>query len=172
MITQLSKTLLSTTRASIRDEVTGWFLKEQPGTGNGQLRSDFHYAVENLSGSRQVVLRRPAFLNKGFDFGVAVPGVNFGNRHRELPRHQTILADLRAKKAFDTARFVAVQTLIDRIYNCENVPDSDIPNMDYESVGYPLDHILKISKWLFIEQDITYWNFSGRAMFYSSLSQM
>lgn len=32
------------------------------------------------------------------------------------------------------------------------------------SAGLPADHILKTIKWLFIEQDIRYWNYSGRNM--------
>ena len=30
--------------------------------------------------------------------------------------------------------------------------------------GFAVDHILKTIKWLFIEQDIRYWNYSGRYM--------
>jgi len=37
---------------------------------------------------------------------------------------------------------------------------SDLP-------GYPIDLILGVVKWLFIEQDVRYWNYSGRAMLFS-----
>ena len=34
---------------------------------------------------------------------------------------------------------------------------------------YPLELILKILKWMFIEQDIRYWNYSGRSELYAYL---
>ena len=35
--------------------------------------------------------------------------------------------------------------------------------------GIEIEGILKLVKWLFLEQDVTYWNYSGRAMLYQSL---
>lgn len=39
------------------------------------------------------------------------------------------------------------------------------------NVGQPIETILKVVKWLFIEQDVTYWNWSGRSMLYSGLRE-
>ena len=39
----------------------------------------------------------------------------------------------------------------------------------YFEMGIEIEGILKIVKWLFLEQDVTYWNYSGRAMLYQSL---
>ena len=38
-------------------------------------------------------------------------------------------------------------------YNCINF-----------NTGFTAEHILKVIKWLFIEQDIAYWSYSGRNM--------
>lgn len=38
--------------------------------------------------------------------------------------------------------------------------------------GYHSEIILECIKWLFIEQDITYWHYSGRKMFYDSIKSI
>lgn len=37
--------------------------------------------------------------------------------------------------------------------------------------GFPMDLIFKTSKWFFIEQDIRYWNYSGRNMLMESYKE-
>jgi hypothetical protein len=173
MTTQLIRKLKGTNRESIRKEITEWFLEEVPGTGRLELRSVYHYQVENLSNGRQIVLRRPARLNKGFDFEVAIPGSNFGiNRKTELPSHASIVNDLMEKRKKNSILFDKVQTLIKRIYACEVITDEELASLCFEDAGHPIDHILKAIQWLFIEQDITYWNWSGRAMFYAELENI
>lgn len=58
-----------------------------------------------------------------------------------------------------------------KVYLCE-----DIDEYSYESVyfsdGYSVDMILKVLKWLFIEQDIRYWNYSGRDMLWQSIQSI
>jgi hypothetical protein len=39
------------------------------------------------------------------------------------------------------------------------------------SVGLPPDQLLYIIKWLFIEQDLTYWNQTGRDMLMRAIEQ-
>jgi hypothetical protein len=36
----------------------------------------------------------------------------------------------------------------------------------------PFEMLLKILKWLFIEQDITYWNYDGRQMLKMAIEQV
>ena len=52
---------------------------------------------------------------------------------------------------------------IKKIYECNLVDDSEIETIRF-SVGLSPEHIIKVLKWLFIEQDIRYWNYSGRGM--------
>ena len=170
MITEVTRELIGSHRTIIRNEVVGWFLEEAPGTGKLDLSSIYRYKVESLSGDSQVLLRRPARLNKGFDFTVAIPGAIFESRTRDTPRHQNIINDLLLKRAADTVQFRLAMGLIDRTFLCEVIDDEEILAVRFEQVGYPFDHILKVIKWLFIEQDVTYWNWSGRAMFYNAIT--
>lgn len=41
--------------------------------------------------------------------------------------------------------------------------------LDYSNQQHPIEIILLALKWLFIEQDFTYWNNSGRFMLYDTL---
>ena len=173
MTTHLIRKLVGTDRKSIRNEITQWFLTESPGTGKLELRSAYHYQVETLSGDKHIMLRRPARLNKGFDFEVAIPGSNFGiDRRTELPSHASILKDLEEKRLAAPMEYQKVALIINRVYACECIPDEELLSLDFKDLGHPIDHILKAIKWLFIEQDITYWNWSGRAMLYSKLCEI
>lgn len=174
MLIELSAKLEATTRESIRVEVSNWFLDEKPGLGKKELRSIYRYSVETLSNGQFIELRRPTNLNKGFDFEVTIPGSNFGTTRRTTrPSHNSILLDLTDKRNANPTEYQTVRLLIDRIYSCENVPDTDILSCSFEEeIGHPIEHILKTIRWLFIEQDITYWNWSGRAMFYSKLKEI
>ena len=46
--------------------------------------------------------------------------------------------------------------------NCKDISSEEISKLTF-TTGYSAEHILKVLKWLFIEQDIRYWNYSGRA---------
>lgn len=174
MTTQLKRHLTGTDRESIRSEITQWFLDESPGSGRLHLRSVYHYQVEELSGDKSILLRRPARLNKGFDFEVAIPGSNFGLKQRktDLPSHASIVNDLKEKYTADPTEYQTVKALINRLYACEAISDMELLSPHFENTGHPIDHILKAIKWLFIEQDITYWNWSGRSMLYSKLCEI
>ena len=43
--------------------------------------------------------------------------------------------------------------------------------MDYENKKQPIAIILLAIKWLFISEDISYWNWSGRNMFMDNLKE-
>ena len=49
------------------------------------------------------------------------------------------------------------------MFNCKDVTDSEIKKVRL-NVGLSPEHVIKVMKWLFIEQDIRYWNYSGRKM--------
>lgn len=59
---------LGENRIEIRKVVVGILLEEEAGTGKGDLTSRYTYIVEELEDGREVYLRRPAWLKKGFDF--------------------------------------------------------------------------------------------------------
>lgn len=53
--------------------------------------------------------------------------------------------------------------LLRRVCKCRDVSDAEMSGVHFHC-GPPVDHVLKVMKRLFIEQDIRYWNYSGRGM--------
>lgn len=158
-------------RKRIRERVVYEFLEEEPGSGSGDLSSKYRYHVETLEDGKRIVLTRPAYLNKGFDFVVRVEGINFntkGARLRDNPNHPDIIEDLVRKRAENPKLYGELFGLIQKVHACEEVTRNDYSHLYFET-GYATDLILLVVKWLFIEQDITYWNFSGRNMFMSKI---
>jgi hypothetical protein len=53
--------------------------------------------------------------------------------------------------------------LIDQVYTRQE-PDAVLEKKDKDLFheGLPIDMLLKVLKWLFIEQDVTFWNYYGR----------
>jgi len=172
-----SKTLLSAelkveggTRQELREKVVHAFLNEAPGTGTGESASKYCYFVETLSDGRRIFLTRPAWLNKGFDFEIRVQDENFpgGRGKTDRPNHSVIFDDLKQKLAEAPESYAKLFDLIERIYDCQEVTPKDYETLKFRS-DLPVDMILGVVKWFFIEQDVTYWNYSGRAMFMSGV---
>lgn len=59
--------------------------------------------------------------------------------------------------------------LLRRVFECEDVFDEEMEAICFNT-GLPVEHILKVIKWLFIAQDIRYWNYSGRNMTWGIVS--
>ena len=153
-------------RNEVRMRVINALASEAPGTGRGDNASKYTYFVETLSSGDRVYLQRPANLHNGFDFLVCVENANYalpGKRRRNYPKHEDLEADLQAKKEENSEMYVRLYALLKRVFECEDVSDEEMKEIHFKS-GLPIDHILKAIKWLFIEQDIRYWNYSGRNM--------
>ena len=154
------------TRNEVRMRVINKLAEEIPGTGNGDDASRYIYYVEQLKDGNHVYLQRPANLHNGFDFLVCVENANYapmGNPVRNYPKHEDLRIDLTHKKASDPVMYNRLYELLLRVYDCHDVDENEYTDIHF-SVGLPVDHILKTIKWLFIEQDIRYWNYSGREM--------
>ena len=172
MIHKVNLDINCNSRKEIRKEVVTIFLEEAPGNGKGKLSSKYIYYVERINDGRRIFLKRPANLNKGFDFTVHVESTNFGNKNStDKPSHKSILSDLAEKKDKNYNEFKKAWTLVERLFNCETIDDSEYINFQFET-GHHIEIILKSIKWLFIEQDITYWNYSGRYMLYNALKNL
>lgn len=153
-------------RNDVRMRVVAALAEESPGTGSGDYASKYIYYVETLRSGDRVYLQRPANLHNGFDFLVCVENANYaepGNRRRNFPKHDDLGNDLVLKKSHDPEMYKKLYDLLRRIYECHDVSDDEMDAIVFD-VGLPVDHILKAIKWLFIEQDIRYWNYSGRNM--------
>lgn len=154
-------------RNELRKLVVNELFKEIPGIGKGDDASYYRYNVERLLDGNKIFITRPANLKNGFDFLIHVENHEFLNG-KDTPRHDDIIGDLQKKKAIDEVKFEQIKIAIDRIYGCEDSNNviNDYLELDYfDNSGLAIDVVLKIVKWFFIEQDIRYWNYSGRKMF-------
>lgn len=154
------------TRNEVRMRVIDALSNELPGTGNGDDASKYIYYVETLESGDRVYLQRPANLHNGFDFLVCVENTNYapqGQRRRNFPKHEDLGADLQMKKQENPEMYARLYELLKRVFDCHDVQEAEYADIRF-NVGLPVDHILKAIKWLFIEQDIRYWNYSGRNM--------
>lgn len=154
----------------IRMNVVNELAKELPGEGKDKLASKYTYYVETLTDQRRIYLRRPAFLHNGFDFVVCVEGINFNptGRRRDYPTHDDILNDLREKYNEDPKKYESLYVALNAIYSCSYVDIDYLNSISFKS-GFPCDLIIKTLKWLFIEQDIRYWNYYGRDMLWKGI---
>lgn len=163
------------TKNVVRMRVVEEFSSEVPGTGNGENASRYTYYVEELLDRNRIFLRRPANLHNGFDFLVCVENANFsepGKRRRNFPKHDELIIDLVTKKEEDINQFNHLFKMIEDIYLCKR----DYRALDFKAFtfkqGLSADLIALSFKWLFIEQDIRYWNYSGRTMLWNGLSKI
>lgn len=162
---EIEWSLTANSREKLRNEVVNKFLSEPCGYWKNGIKhvTRFKYFVEKLEDGRRIFLLRPTFLNKGIDFQVWVE--KFNGVKDQRPIHKSIFQDLKLKKKENPQGFPRVIQLIDDVWNCKE-PDSILEKKDKDAFheGLPLEMLLKILKWLFIEQDITYWNYDGRTM--------
>lgn len=75
------------------------------------------------------------------------------------------------KKAGNPTEFIRLRELLDKRYTCVQISNSEYFQFSFKS-GHSIEVIFKSLKWLFIEQDITYWNRSGGAMLYNGLCKI
>jgi hypothetical protein len=153
-------------RHQIVKKVVNRFIKtEYRRKGKGIV---FRYPVENLP-NEQLFISTPGH-KKNFDFKVGVV-INHGLGEGS---HKEIAEDLRNKKRENPQKFNDLLNAITEIYHCsENDVDSVLKkyqNIEKSfSTGAKVEVILKIVKWLFIMEDIVYWDNEGRSFLYNFL---
>ena len=171
----------SMTRHEIVQNVVNTFINteyEQRGRG-----VKFWYPVEQLPSSLQLLsedkdnrlfIFRPGGLQKcNFDFKVNVtPELGLGKG-----THAAIASDLSNKKQENPQEFVKLIDAIEEIYSgSENDVDKVLakyPHLQASfQTGAQVDVFLKILKWMFIMEDIVYWNYDGRAKLYNFLKEV
>ena len=117
----------------------------------------------------------------GFDFLISLrindKPYNFNadkdkKRASSSPTFDDIYDDLKDKKEENEKQFKKCLDIIEQIYNCENIDIRElVKNLRFDR-GLPIEVVLKIIKWFFIEQDIRYWNYSGRNKFYECIKTL
>lgn len=153
-------------RNEVRMRVVNKLSEELPGTGKDDNASRYTYYVETLNDGNRVYLQRPANLHNGFDFLVCVENTNYApanKRRRNYPKHEDLYEDLLQKRSENNTMYNQLYDILYKVYECHDVDENEYAHISFSS-GLPVDHIVKTIKWLFIEQDIRYWNYSGRAM--------
>lgn len=155
-------------RKTIRNSIIDLFKMEKAGTGRGIDSTRTIYCVESIY-DEIIFLKRPAILNNGFDFEIHTKAKQFQGRIKTRPRHQDIIDLLEKLKTDNMEIFKNTQHIIDEIYNCN---EKNIGTIKYKVNFIEVETILKLIKWLFIEQDVTYWHFSGRKMFYDRVKNV
>lgn len=161
----------SDSRAELRKVVVNHFLDEKKGywKDETQIVTRYRYLVERLKDGSRIFLLRPTFLNKGIDFQVWVEKLD-GDKDKR-PSHGTIIEDLKLKLKESPAQRKALMKAVERVWNCED-PDkvcSEIP-LKFKK-GHSCELVLKAVKWLFIEQDVTYWNYDGRMKLWNAIQE-
>lgn len=129
----------------------------------------FRYPVENLPGDKYLFIVRPGH-KKNFDFKVEVTQ----EMTLEEGKHDQIALDLRGKRKKNQRRFETLLQAIEEIYHCsENDVDRLLARRSSLKkafrTGAEVETLLKIIKWLFIMEDIVYWDVEGRAFLYNYL---
>ncbi len=163
-----------TNRRQMREDLISCFLNEIAGTGRNDNASRYQYNVEQY-GDYGIYLRRPTQLNKGFDFTVNVAGMYFKKNIRySHPSHQDIFDALTYCLNEYPQEYNLVREAIIDLYNCIDTDLSQINAYfcDYEGTEHPIQVILLAIKWLFMEQDCAYWNYSGRRMLFDGLNEL
>jgi hypothetical protein len=132
--------------------------------------SSYKYYVEKCGDGKRIYLRRPTFLNKGFDFQVNLEGFRSTTRKaakgitREMPSHRDVYKDLKGKLKERPRLRSDLYKAVCMTYDCVEPRKvlSKYPKLKRLKKGLPIEKTLKIIKWLFIEQDLTYWLGTGR----------
>ncbi len=168
--------LRSSNRVEMRKDLINQFMSEVPGNGKGNDASHYIYNVETLNSEYSIQLKRPTQLNKGFDFTVHIVGMYFRNKRRySNPSHADVkYALIECKERFASIYETIIMPTIEDLYNCCDVQFETLSGAtfsDYQGSQHPIEIILLAIKWLFMEQDCAYWNYSGRKMLYEGLKE-
>jgi len=157
------------TRHEIVQRVVNVFIQtEYENRGKGVR---FNYPVEQFSDGSSLFIFRPAGLRKwNFDFKVKVtPEMGLGKG-----THAEIASDFAIKKNENEDGFRDLLEAMEEM--CTGV-EADVdeilkkhPNLQAAfRIGSNVEILLKVLKWMFIMEDIVYWNYDGRMKLYNYL---
>jgi hypothetical protein len=161
----------ASTRAELRKQVAEKWLGEDEYT-------DYRYNVEQCDDGSRLYLLRPTFLNKGFDFMVKLEGFRSVTRNvkgltKEMPSHADVVDDITRKVAAHPEETAALYAAVADVYDCQSPAPvlKQYPQVAALTAGLSAQKLLVILKWLFIEQDITYWAWTGRNRLMSGIER-
>jgi hypothetical protein len=152
-------------REQVRQKILLTWLEEDPGTGQ------YRYDVESCSDGSKIYLLRPARLNKGCDFVIISENfLRFKNGKDKPPSHGDVLQLIASFARGNKEVIQAFHDAAQKVYNCHMTDETMKQFSVLEAVeGCRVERSLKLLKWMWIEQDITYWTGEGRAKLWNCL---
>ena len=134
------------------------------------------YYVETFDNGKRIYIERPARLNKGCDFIVYAENIIIcKNGNDKAPSHKDVLHDLSQKKdALTSEQYDELLNAIKCIYELKPYLEAvqHVNSLPHVDVGWSYELLLKLLRWLFVEQDITYWADEGRKMLYDKILEL
>jgi len=153
--------------AEIKQSFAKLWLEEKP-------YARYIYEVERCDNGARIFLHRPTYKH-GLDFAVSVEGFKslLRKNNSTRPSHDDVIKDLRRKLTGFPSLREELFDAIGAIYRCQEPDDilRKCPRIRRAQCGLPIDQTLRIIKWLFIEQDVTYWLGTGRNMLMSAIER-
>ena len=145
-------------------------------SGGIDFKQRYQYNVETFSDSGVIYLHRPAFLNKGCDFTVQCTPIipRDDGKQKTNPRHQDLVREILLITNEIPALKEDIIVSINEVYGCKNVNRISAEvcaKFHDKDLSVRIERALKVLKWLFIEQDITDWNTSGRQMLLNEIQE-
>jgi len=160
--TRLTIEVRSTDRAGVRAEVFQHWINEKPGTPT--VRNTYWYDVEKLSDGSIIYLTRPARLNKGADFVIVCEGfLKFKNGNDRPPKFDDVIPEIEKLVSISDPHRKEFLTALRRVWECQDSKQV-LADLKLFKGNLKAERALLLSKWFFIEQDVTYWTESGRHM--------
>lgn len=144
------------------------FLDETKGTGDCY----YAYRVERISDGSAIHLVRPTF-KRGLDYFLLLT-----DRQGSVvaPKFESLESDLREKKLRLPELYPTLHKALMEVHAGKD-PDEVLAMVKnglsaFSSMGMPIETLLKIAKWLFIDEDVKYWGHRGRDKWQESLKQL
>lgn len=168
---------LSGPRREFRDQLVQAFLAEAPGTGKKKETTRYTYEADLSPSGHHIELWRPALLNKGLDFTVRIPSLKLNTARaqwRHVPRHRDLIRIFTSLKENEPNQYPKILACLHQAFACEPINGLKEISVLFASGEtnscdkIPADVAVLVAKWLFAEQDLTYWNQSGRYMLKAS----
>jgi hypothetical protein len=155
-----------TSKKDVREYLLMTFIGED-------CQTKLRYFVETI-GEQRIYIERPGRLNKGCDFVIYIENeITWNNRNDKPPTHDFVLSDLQYKKSiFSTEQWVLLIASIRDIYEVKPFDVAHNKIQDLPQTGLSYELILKLLRWFFIEQDITYWAGTGRDMLFNEVLKL
>lgn len=163
---------LPTNNLNTRDDFRQFLLAKW---AKESVAQKYRYFVEKLSDGGRVYLERPGRLNKGCDFVIFIEDLFlYKNGNNRPPSHKDLCIDLHNKKTHLSK--TNWKHLIASIEAVHTMASYTVPPECEEAINrlplMSLEQIQLLCKWLFIEQDLTYWSGKGRDMLWDKIGSI